>query len=206
MSILLEAQKALEANNFTCIVFANREEAKTWILQQIPPGSTIGTGGSMTIEKDLNLHSDLDQIGTFLSPYRAGLSAEAAQEIRKQSFWVDYYLTSSNAITLEGELVNTDGSGNRIASIALQFGPARVFVVVGRNKIVADRAAAFERIRTIAAPLNVKRLRRQTGCDQTGFCIDCKSPDRICANTLITCWQKDRNRITVVLIDEDLGF
>jgi len=206
MELLIQAAAALRVNNIPCEVFPSREEAREYILSHITPGSLIGTGGSQTIEKDLVLHPDLDRIGTFLSPYRPGLTPEEAMDIRKRSFWVDCYFMSSNAVTLQGELVNTDGTGNRIASVALQVGPKKIFVVAGRNKIVKDRAAAFERIRTIAAPLNAKRLHKQTGCDQTGYCIDCCSADRICTNTLITSWQVDRERITVVLIDEDLGY
>jgi hypothetical protein len=205
MEIIEQTKQALEHNHLPCRIFPDKGQARQYILDAIKPGSTISVGGSVTIKDDLNLYPELAARGTFLNPYRDGVSKEEKIEIRKQALWVDYYLMSTNAITLEGELVNTDASGNRIAALALQFGPRHVFVVAGRNKIVKDREEAFWRIRHIAAPHNAKRLGRQTGCLETGDCVGCRTDERICCTTTITEFQTDPDRIEVILIDEDLG-
>ena len=117
---------------------------------------------------------------------------------------MDVFITGVNAVTENGKLVNLDGTGNRVAALA--FGPRHVIVLAGRNKVVADEAAARERVRNWAAPANAARLERKTPCVKTLHCEDCSSPDRICNVWSITEKSWPKGRIKIVLVDEDLGF
>ena len=125
-------------------------------------------------------------------------------ERRRQALLVDLFFTSTNAVTESGHLVNLDMIGNRIA--ALTFGPKFVVVLVGRNKIVPDLETAWDRIKNYAAPVNSMRLEKKTPCQTTSFCQDCSSPDRICNTWTITEKAFPKNRVKIILINEDLGF
>jgi len=190
---------------------ANREEALGEALSMIESGDAIGVGGSVT----------LDQIGliaalregekgrlafTFVDQYKEGLSREESLSLRHKSLETDIFFSGTNAITLDGELVNMDGYGNRVA--ALSSGPKRVCVVAGVNKIVADVPAGLARIREIAAPLNCRRLERITPCHEKGKCDDgaCAAPDRICNVLSVIRRRPGSHRITVILVGEDLGY
>ena len=150
----------------------------------------------------------LDKLGDLenlelLSPNAPGISVEEKLELRRQGLLVDLYLTGTNAVTEDGCLVNLDMIGNRIA--ALTFGPKKVVVFVGRNKIVPDLESAMYRIKDYAAPANAMRLKCETPCVKTSECADCKSPGRICNTWTITEKSYPKERVTVVLINEDLG-
>jgi hypothetical protein len=123
---------------------------------------------------------------------------------RRAQLACDVFLSSSNAVTVEGELVNVDGIGNRVA--AMIFGPGKVIVVAGWNKIVPDVNAAIQRIRNTAAPLNAKRLELNVPCAKTGYCVDCDVPDNMCRVTTIISRKPRKTDISVVLIAEQLGF
>ena len=123
---------------------------------------------------------------------------------REQIQFCDYYFMSANAITLNGELYNVDGSGNRVSALA--YGPAHVVVIAGANKIVRDLAAAEQRVKLTAAPCNAARLHTNTGCAKTGFCVDCKTDMRMCCQTLITAFQRAPDRIRVFLLPDTYGF
>ena len=125
-------------------------------------------------------------------------------EIFRKSFFSDTYLTSTNAITENGELYNVDGYGNRVA--AMIYGPKSVIVVAGINKIVKDLDQAVERVKRIAAPANSIRLDKNTPCTKTGYCVDCKKDDRICCSYTVLGHQKQKNRIKVILVGESLGY
>lgn len=139
-----------------------------------------------------------------LDTYDTALNDEEKMERRRQSLLVDLFVTGTNAITENGHLVNLDMIGNRIAG--LTFGPRHVIVLAGRNKLVADLEAAWERIKAYAAPVNSMRLDKQTPCAKTGFCQNCKSPQRICNTWTITEKSYPQGRVRIVLINEDLGF
>ena len=132
------------------------------------------------------------------------MSKEEVLEALRGEINSDVFLTSSNAVTMDGKLVNKDMIGNRVA--AMIFGPKRVFVVVGVNKIVENVKEALERIERVAAPLNAKRLGVKTPCVETGYCTDCDSPDRICRVTTIIERRPSRTDLTVVLVNENLGY
>lgn len=132
-----------------------------------------------------------------------GLTPEQVFHLRRETLLCDVFLCSTNAITRDGKLVNIDGIGNRLA--ALTFGPRKVIVVAGVNKIAKDVEQALERVRDYAAPLHARRRAHKTPCVRTGACSDCRSPDRICCVTTIVEFQKEKDRMTVILVGEDLG-
>lgn len=185
----------LEKNNFVVSYFNTREEALPVILEDLKPATSIGRGGSVTIE-EIGLIDKVQESGLPFFDYKE-------MEDRKRSLTADYYLCSTNAITENGWLVNIDGSGNRTA--AMSFGPNKVFIVTGTNKIVKDVEAGLERIANVAAPPNAKRLGKKTPCATTGRCSDCSSPERICRKTLISTKPKPE-RIYIYLINEELGY
>jgi hypothetical protein len=205
---LQKLKKALEANNFDVYIADNKDLAKkiayNTLIPEIAP-RTISWGGSVTFV-GTRLYEALknDPRYTILDTYDKGMSPEQSLQRRRESMLVDLFITGTNAITETGHLVNLDMIGNRVA--ALTFGPKQVLLFIGRNKIVADRKAAFDRIKNYAAPVNVMRLEKKTPCDKTGACENCSSPDRICNTWTITekCFPK--NRIKIVLINEDIGF
>lgn len=198
----LEAlQKALEDNNIESVVLDSADEVPLQLERMIPPGSVVAHGGSAT----------LGETGAMDAMRRAGVTfldreAPGADKmlLHQQAFTADFYLASANAITEQGEVYEIDGRGNRIAAIA--YGPKTVILVVGRNKIVPDVAAARRRMADIAAPANTHRLGLRTPCAKTGLCIDCKSAERICCTELVLRRQPTKGRIYVLLVNEDLGF
>ena len=181
------------------------EQACREILAMIPEGSSVYRGGSMsTVQIGL-----WDRISTitgvkYLNPYEAGISKEEAYSRRRQGCSADFLVTSANAVTLDGLLVNLDGTGNRVSGIA--FGPSKVLLVVGVNKIVTDLEAARERIKRYTAPVNARRMGYKTPCAMTGKCTDCDSPQRICNAWSIIEGQIVPGRIHVKFVGEDLGY
>ncbi|MCG0275354.1 MAG: lactate utilization protein [Thermosediminibacteraceae bacterium] len=199
-----KAVQALKKNGFTAVYCKTKNEAVEYIINEAKEASTIGFGGSMTIA-ELKIADTLREMGKELLNHNApGLSPEEKIAIRRRQLTCDLFLTSTNALTLTGCLVNTDGTGNRVASMV--FGPKKVIVVAGRNKLVADLDEAFKRIKTYAAPTNAKRLQYATPCASTGFCEDCKSPNRICRITTIIERKPTLTDIHVLVVNEDLGF
>ena len=196
--------KALAKNNFQAYYVANRAEAVSKVLSLIPAGATIGVGGSWTL-KELAIPDQLEKQGHEVFDHnRPGLTMEQSVALRHKELSCDVFISSTNAITLDGQLVNTDGSGNRVA--AMSFAPKKVIVVVGVNKIVSDLDAAMERIELYAAPINNKRLNRPNPCTVTGICMDCQGPARICNITTILHKKPGAILFTVILVGETLGF
>lgn len=191
---------------------ATKEEVLPRVRELIPAGSTVASGGSHTLNETGVI--DLLKSGTYtyLDRMAPELTPEQRQEMTLKGNTADFYLCSSNAITEAGELYNVDGNCNRIAAIA--FGPKSVIMVVGINKIVPDLDAAIRRVKTIAAPLNTKRLNCDTYCRNAGVCMGvdgamtdgCHSPARICCNYLVSAQQRVPDRIRVILVGESLGF
>lgn len=198
--------EALRHNNIFCECVENTEEALDVISSLITPGDTVAVGGSMTLLEAGVI--DMLRNGTynFLDRYQSGLTPEEITDIYKKSFFCDVYFTSSNAITEKGELYNVDGNGNRVA--AMIYGPKSVIIVAGYNKIVKDLEDAKKRVCEIAAPANVARLKLDAPCAQTGRCVNCQSPSRICATAVTIGHQMPRfkDRIKVILVGEELGY
>ena len=152
---------------------------------------------------DIGVQKALQERGNMVFNHQ-GLSKEEAFKVRRQEITADVFLSGANAVTLEGELINVDGSGNRVAALA--FGPGKVIVVAGANKIVKNEAAGRERIKMMAAPLNADRLQRKTPCRVTGMCMDCHSPERICNVTTITHRPLTYTDIHVIIVGEAMGY
>ena len=193
--------EALRDNNMYCECVDSTEEALEVVESLLNEGDTVAVGGSMTLEEIGVLDMLRSGNYNFLDRYKDGADV---QKIFRDSFFADVYLTSSNAITENGELYNVDGNANRVA--AMTFGPKSVIVVAGYNKIVKDLDAAKVRVQEIAAPANATRLGCETPCTKTGHCMNCASPKRICATTVIMARQRVQNRIKVILVGEELGY
>ncbi|QXE90323.1 lactate utilization protein [Geomonas subterranea] len=202
-----KCQKAVEnlkKNGFDAFYCHDGEEVFHYIVNEAAGAQSVGFGGSLSIA-DLKLSDKLKGMGKeILNHGLPGLSPEEKLAITRRQLTCDLFLTGSNAVTLSGILVNIDGNGNRAA--AMFFGPQKVIVVVGRNKLVDGSIEdAVQRIRTYAAPPNAKRLNLATPCTTTGFCSDCNSPQRICRVTTII-EKKPRNTdIKVLVVNEDMG-
>lgn len=204
MPDIYSVAEALKKRGFKTTCFKTAEEAKMALLDMIPQNKSVGMGGSMTLLHTGIIDALYDRGNRIISSCIAQKEGTDTNKARREGMYADIYMCSTNALTEQGELANTDGIGNRVA--AMFYGPDTVIVVAGRNKIVKNRAAAFTRIKSIASPLNAKRLNTETPCCQTGKCADCDSDDRICRVTVVIerpPWGKD---IHIVLIDEDLGF
>jgi hypothetical protein len=205
---LTEVKQALEKNRFEVFVADQVEAVVTVVLEQIWPGvapRSVSWGGSVSFVQTGLYHRVREMPGvTVLDTYDKKLTEDEKLERRRQALLADLFFTSTNAITESGHLVNLDMVGNRVA--ALTFGPRQVVVVAGRNKIVADLESAWDRIKNYAAPVNCMRLDKQTPCAATGYCQDCKSPDRICNTWTITEKAFPKGRIKIVLVNADLGF
>ncbi|MCG8454449.1 MAG: lactate utilization protein [Spirochaetales bacterium] len=198
---------ALERNRFDAHVAENMEDAQRLVWEELVPplnGGTVSWGGSMTL-KDAGLKRKFFESPDWevIDVDNRELSPEERLERRRQSLLADLYFLGSNALIEDGRLVNLDMIGNRVA--ALTFGPKKVVVLVGRNKVCADLDSAMRRVRDYASPANARRLSMATPCAQTSMCHDCSSEQRICNNWTITEKSFPEHRISVVLINEDLG-
>ncbi len=178
----------------------NKEEALKTALELIEEGSTVSWGGTATA-KEIGLKQALKE-GNYNVLDRE--NAKEGQDVAREAFFADYYIMSSNAICDDGQLINIDGNGNRCA--ALIFGPKNVIVIAGMNKVVQGYEHALNRARTVAAPINVQRFGKATGCLKTGICADCKTPECICCNIVTTRISRPAGKIKVILVNEDLGF
>ena len=192
--------KGLESRNMKGYYAADREEAKKIALSLIPEGSTVTMGGGLSVWEiglvdalkagsynfiDRNLYED--KRAAFLAAFDA-----------------DVYLASANAITDDGVMVNIDGNANRVAALA--YGPKKLVLIVGMNKVCPDVDAAMKRARSVAATINAQRFGLSTPCAKTGACLDCKSPETICCQFLITRYSRFPDRVHVILVNDNLGF
>ncbi|MDD2502220.1 MAG: lactate utilization protein [Geobacter sp.] len=202
-----KCQKAVEAlgtNGFTAVFCSKADDARRYILDTAADATTIGFGGSMTIT-DLGVQKNLAENGKqILNHSDPGLSRDQKMEIMRQQLTCDLFLSGSNALTLSGELINIDATGNRVA--AMFFGPRMVIVVVGRNKLVdGTPQEAIQRVKQMATPPNAKRLGFKTPCATTGFCNNCNSPDRLCRVTTIIDRKPRFTDLRVLVVNADLG-
>jgi len=192
--------KGLESRNMSGYYAASREEALQLALTLIPEGSTVTMGGGTSVHEIGLVKALKDGNWNFID-------RDAATDKRAAmlaGYDADVFLASANAITEDGVLVNIDGNANRVSAIA--FGPKKVVMIVGMNKVCKDVDGAMKRARNIAAPCNAQRFGISTPCAKTGSCMDCKSPDTICCQFLITRYSRHTNRIHVILVNECLGF
>ena len=195
--------KNLEKRNMKGHYCESKEDAANLILSAISDKSVVSWGGSGTLNQ-IGIKNKLGERDLkVIDPYGTKDPQEGFER-RRQALLSDYFLMSSNAITMEGELVNIDGTSNRVA--ALCFGPKKVFIVAGANKIVTDMPHAMLRVKTDAAVPNSVRLKRKTPCAVTGFCSECLSKECICCNTVVTRFCGNPGRIEVILVNETLGY
>jgi hypothetical protein len=201
------AKKAVEkliAHEFDAVYAEKKEEAVQELWKHITPKQKIGVGGSLSV-RGLGILEKLEAEGyTIYDHWKPGLSKEKILEIRKQQAASDLFLSSANAVTLNGELVNIDGIGNRVN--AINFGPGKVILVAGYNKIVKDVQEGIERIKNVSAPLNARRLNIDVPCAKVGKCVDCNSPNRICRTLVIHERKPSETDILIILVGEELGF
>lgn len=200
----LRAVEALKRNFFDAMYIETVPEAVAEVVKFIKPGFTVGFGGSQTT-KHMGLADAVTKAGGIILNHNdPGLTPEQRIEIMRQQQVCDVFISSTNAITLEGELCNVDGHGNRIS--AMIFGPGKVVIIAGTNKICKDESAAWERVKAVAAPLNMKRLNRPNPCTTTGQCMDCNLPTRGC-NAYLTLRKKPSlTDFSVIIVGEDLGY
>lgn len=191
--------KGLKSRNMSGYYAADKEEAVKLALELIPEGSTISMGGCASAQ-EVGLIKALKE-GNYNYIDRAKLSP---RESLMAAYDSDIFLSSANAITSDGIMVNIDGNSNRVSCIAQ--GPRKVVFIVGMNKVCPDLDDAMKRARNVAAPVNAQRFDIKTPCKETGKCFDCKSPDTICCQFLITRYSRHADRIHVILVNDTLGF
>jgi hypothetical protein len=180
------------------------DAARQLILPKIRQFNSFGFGGSETT-RQLGLVEDLTALGkTVYDHWQSNLSSQQSYDIRRHQLQCDCFFCSANAISLTGEIVNVDGAGNRTS--AMGFGPSKVIIVAGMNKICADLPGALRRIREVAGPMRAKSMGLKTPCAQTGICSDCNSPQRICRITTILHRQPMLTPTSVILINQTLGY
>lgn len=196
--------KNLEKNQMKGTLLKDREALQEYMNQQIPDGVKVAVGGSQTLFEVGVIEYLRTRNVTFFDRYEEGLSMEGRKEVFRNSFFADFYFTSTNAITLDGHLYNIDHVGNRVA--AMLFGPDKVFVIIGLNKIVDTEEEAVGRIRSIAAPANNVRLNRDTPCTKLGSCTECNAKDRICSEYTLIKRQSVKDRIEVLILPTELGY
>lgn len=195
--------KNLEKRGMEGYFYENSVACVTAINEMLPEGSTISWGGSESIKESGIM--DMLHTGNYkLIDRMTAKTPEEGRELFAQTVLADYYFMSTNAITLDGELVNIDGNGNRVA--CLIHGPSYIMMIVGMNKVVPSIDMAVARVRNLASPPNAKRLNRQTPCNFTGRCGDCLSPDCMCNQIVITRRSGKQGRIKVFLVAEELGY
>lgn len=196
--------KNLEKNQMKGTFLKDREALQEYMNQQIPDGVKVAVGGSQTLFEVGVIEYLRTRNVTFFDRYEEGLSMEGRKEVFRNSFFADFYFTSTNAITLDGHLYNIDHVGNRVA--AMLFGPDKVFVIIGLNKIVDTEEEAVGRIRSIAAPANNVRLNRDTPCTKLGSCTECNAKDCICSEYTLIKRQSVKDRIEVLILPTELGY
>lgn len=204
---------ALEKNNIKPFYVETKAEVVPLVKSLMTAGESVSCGGSVTLD-ETGVFSQVLESGDYDFVDRRGLQGEELRQCYGRAFMCDTYITSSNAVTQRGELYNVDGNSNRVACIV--FGPKQVIVIVGKNKIVPDIESAIERVKAIAAPKNTVRLGCDTPCAKTGKCMSlddasymcdgCHSQGRICCNYVVTAQQRHKDRIKVIIVNENLGY
>lgn len=199
---LENAADALNKKNIKCTLFETRSQLIEYVMSQAKDASEIGIGGSMTVE-ELGLFDLLTQKGKKVY-WHWKEKPEYIKNVLKKAAFSDVYLTSSNAITEEGRIINIDGRGNRVSAMA--YGPEKVIIIAGKNKICKNDIDAMDRIKTVACPQNARRLKLDVPCAFTGKCSDCRSQQRMCNVISIIDGNISGTSIQVCLINEDMGY
>ena len=195
--------KNLNSRHFEAYYCPDKASALQKALELIPQGSTVGWGGALSAQQigliDAVNNGDYNAIDRDKCA-----TPQEREQAMKKCLLSDVFITGANALSLDGQMVNIDGNGNRVAAIV--YGPTNVLVIAGMNKVMDDLEAAYTRARTVAAPMNKQRFPLMTPCEVTGSCANCKSENSICNQLLITRNSKPAGRIKVILVGEELGF
>jgi hypothetical protein len=194
----------LKDRNMAGYFLSNHIELNGLLQSLITAGTTVGCGDSVTLEQTGVFDFLRKGPYHFLDKFDPALNAHNKREIYIKNFSADTFITGTNAITLNGEIFNIDGNGSRVAPML--YGPAQVIIVVGMNKVTDDIESAIQRTRQIAAPLDAKRLNKTTPCVSLDRCIDCKHSQRICNDFVLITGQFIKDRIKVIIIDQNLGY
>ena len=194
--------EAMKKRGFEAYYVSTAEEAREKALEIIPENSVVSWGGSITID-GIGLKQAVIDRGCKVINRDEAESPEERVELMRKALTCDVFLMSANAISEDGQLVNIDGNGNRVA--ALCYGPKEVIVVAGMNKVAGNLEEAYARARKFAAPVNAQRFNLATPCGKTGLCADCLSPECICSQIVVT-RRSSGGRIKVILVGEELGF
>lgn len=195
--------KSFAKRNIEGYYAENAESARKKMLELIKENSLVSWGGSKTLQ-EIGIFEQLKEGNYNLLDRTTAENSTEKEKIYHQALNSDYYLMSSNAITQSGKLINVDGNGNRLA--ALIYGPKNIIIAAGMNKVTTDEESAVKRVRNQAAPANVVRLDKKTPCAKTGYCHSCQVEDTICCQTVITRYSRQKERIKVILVGEELGF
>ncbi|HWS30620.1 MAG TPA: lactate utilization protein [Clostridia bacterium] len=199
--------KQLEDNflkrNIRVLWFTTFEDAKKYLLEEVPSNATIGIGHSQTLQA-IGITEAFQKKGNIVYDKELGTTNEEVRLLKRNSLLADYYISGTNAISVDGRIVNIDHSGNRVAALA--YGPDKVFIVVGKNKITNTYEEAIKRTKNIASPQNAKRAGYNPPCVLIGYCSDCLSPERVCNIVSIIEGQHIRGRITLLIVSEDAGY
>jgi len=198
-----ELIRAFKARRINCQVFKEVEDVLSYLVPLIKQ-KKIGVGDSITFD-EIGLYEYLRRADClFLDKYDPALSREAKRNLYTENFSADLFFSGVNAISMSGKLYNLDGNGSRVAPII--YGPEKVILISGTNKICSSDEAAIERVRNTAAPMDAVRLKKKTLCAKTGKCMDCKSPDRICNYMTVVEGQFNPERIELILIEGTFGY
>lgn len=195
---------SLRRNNMAGFFVQDREELLLLLAELIPPGETVGCGDSATLEETGVFDFIRNGRYTFYDKHRGGLTREEKRAIYLRNFDAGTFLTSTNAVTTDGKLFNIDGNGSRVAPML--YGPKQVIVVVGTNKLTDSTQDAIARTRQVAAPMDAKRLGKDTPCTKLGRCIDCRHAQRICNDFVLIAGQFVKDRIKVIIVNQALGY
>jgi hypothetical protein len=202
--MLQKTVESLKKRGFNASYYPDRQTLTEDLFRIIPDNAKVGIGGSITI-RQLGLIEELEKRGNkVIQHWQKDLPAKGAESIRRKAMEAAFYLTSANAITVCGDIINIDGIGNRVA--AMIYGPKNVVIIAGFNKLVSSVDEGLRRSREIAGVLNARRIAAQTPCVETGFCSDCSSPQRICRVTTIIQYRPHQTDICVLLVNEELGY
>ena len=195
--------KNLKSRHFDAYYCENKEDALAKAMELIPEGASVARGGALSADQ-IGLTEVIRSGNYHVIDRSAGKTPEEHKEIIRNWLFSDVFLTGANALSLDGQMVNIDGTGNRVAAIC--YGPGTVLVVAGMNKVEDTLDDAIRRARTVAAPMNKQRFQNQTPCEITGVCADCKSEGCICNQIVITRHCRPVGRIKFIIVGEDLGF
>ncbi len=196
--------KAFERNNMSCMIVKDEEELHHYLKNILTDQKKVAVGGSVTLTQLGVIDLIKKSYVHFIDRYEEGLSQEQVVERLREGLLSDIFITSTNALTMDGCLYNVDGRGNRVS--AMIFGPKDVYVIAGLNKIFINEQEAINHIREYSAPANALRLHKKTPCTRVGKCQDCLNEDRICSSYVKLGYQGQKNRIHVIIIEENIGY